>query len=124
MNRTLYQELWRTLDGFKPMVFMAGPRQVGKTTLAKQIRELALHYVRTKDGEEVDFLLARGRDPILLVETTSGDTNASPALRKLQRLLDLPAIQLVNRPGVYKRLTESGLPLVIASAEAWLPLLP
>ncbi len=86
--------------------------------------EFSLHYVRTKDGEEVDFLLARGREPFLLIEAKSGEADASPAVRKFQRLLRLPAIQLVNRPGVYKRLDEAGLPLVIASAEAWLPLLP
>jgi predicted AAA+ superfamily ATPase len=84
----------------------------------------SLHYARTKEGEEADFLVVRGRDPILLVEAKAGEVEVSPALRKIQRMLGVPAIQLVNRPGQYKRLSEAQLPLVVASAEHWLPTLP
>ena len=37
--RTTYEALWRELAAHKPMVFMAGPRQAGKTTLARTIAE-------------------------------------------------------------------------------------
>ena len=37
--RTTYEALWRELAAHKPMVFMAGPRQAGKTTLARAIAE-------------------------------------------------------------------------------------
>ncbi len=37
--RPLYLKIWRDLAAEKPMVFMAGPRQTGKTTLAQMISE-------------------------------------------------------------------------------------
>lgn len=37
--RPMYTDLWEELADGKPMVFMAGPRQVGKTTLAQSIAE-------------------------------------------------------------------------------------
>ena len=33
-DRTLYLDLWRELAGHKSMIFLVGPRQAGKTTLA------------------------------------------------------------------------------------------
>ncbi|MCG8430645.1 MAG: ATP-binding protein, partial [Candidatus Omnitrophica bacterium] len=36
-DRALYYELWQELNKHKPMIFISGPRQSGKTTLAKQI---------------------------------------------------------------------------------------
>jgi len=37
--RPLHMRIWRELAAEKPMVFMAGPRQTGKTTLAQMISE-------------------------------------------------------------------------------------
>ena len=86
--------------------------------------EFSLHYVRTKEGEECDFLLVRDHAPFLLIETKLSTTDVSPSLRKLQNLLGVPGIQLVNRPGIYKRISDDHLPVVITSAENWLPCLP
>ncbi len=86
--------------------------------------EFSLHYVRTKEGDEADFLLVRDREPFLVIETKLSATDVSPSLRKLQNLLGVPALQLVNRPGIYKRMSEDRLPVVVASAENWLPCLP
>ncbi len=36
-SRELYLNLWRELAGHKAMVFLVGPRQAGKTTLARMI---------------------------------------------------------------------------------------
>ena len=36
-TRPLYLNIWKELSGEKSMVFMAGPRQVGKTTLCRQV---------------------------------------------------------------------------------------
>ncbi|MFZ1983300.1 MAG: AAA family ATPase, partial [Desulfatitalea sp.] len=36
-KRTPYLEVWKELAGEKAMTFLAGPRQAGKTTLAKMI---------------------------------------------------------------------------------------
>ena len=39
VNRTSYFKIWETLAAEKSMIFLAGPRQAGKTTLAKIIAE-------------------------------------------------------------------------------------
>ncbi|MFH1939714.1 MAG: AAA family ATPase, partial [bacterium] len=36
-ERILYQKIWQKLSSYKNMVFLSGPRQSGKTTLAKII---------------------------------------------------------------------------------------
>src|ERR1044071_2326129 len=37
INRELYQKIWKDLAREKSMIFLAGPRQAGKTTLAQMI---------------------------------------------------------------------------------------
>ena len=37
--RPFYQKIWQELVEEKPMVFMPGPRQTGKTTLAQGIAD-------------------------------------------------------------------------------------
>ena len=38
-RRPLYMNIWRELSAEKPMIFVAGPRQSGKTTLANMISD-------------------------------------------------------------------------------------
>ena len=37
MHRTLYEAIWNKLSPFRQMVFIAGPRQTGKTTFSKML---------------------------------------------------------------------------------------
>ncbi|MBI3991191.1 MAG: AAA family ATPase, partial [Candidatus Omnitrophica bacterium] len=37
INRSIYIDLWQGLSEEKNMIFLSGPRQVGKTTLANEI---------------------------------------------------------------------------------------
>ena len=39
MKRPMYENIWRTLTGFKQMIFIAGPRQAGKTTFTRMLAE-------------------------------------------------------------------------------------
>jgi len=90
------------------MVFVAGPRQVGKTTLARSLpgasagylswdilkwvhfeqgaqgRDMDLRYFRDTDGREVDFVLVEGRRPFLFVEARWGDAEPDRSLRYLK----------------------------------------
>jgi uncharacterized protein len=84
----------------------------------------ALHYVRNKEKQEVDFLLTRHNKPMLLVESKAADTQPSPALRKFQAALNVPAVQLVNNGDSFKRFTRDSHPLLVAPAWLWLALLP
>lgn len=86
--------------------------------------DFSLHYARTKDGHEADFVIARGHQPFLLVEAKLDDDSVGPGLRKIQRCLQTPAVQVVNRRGVFKRLSNDSCRILVISAERWLATLP
>lgn len=94
----------------------------GWTDLGKG--EFSLHYVRTKDKEEVDFLVAEGNRPLFIVETKAGEDEVPRSLRKIQGMLNIPAIQLVNRSDVHKRLSNGSSEILVVSAARWLAGLP
>ena len=65
--------------------------------------EFSLHYVRDKQGREVDFLVVRDRAPWMLIECKSGNSSPSPNLRHFANILKPPhCIQLV-RESQYER---------------------
>ena len=86
--------------------------------------DFTLHYIRNKEGEEVDFLIARDHVPMLLVESKFSDDTLSKSLAKFQARLNIPAVQLVNRPGVYKIQKPQRQNLLIVTASRWLTGLP
>lgn len=62
--------------------------------------EFDLHFVRTKDGAEVDFLVTRDREPWMLVECRSSDLAPDRTLAKFgERLGTAWNVQLVEDPG-------------------------
>jgi uncharacterized protein len=79
-----------------------------------------LWYLRTKDRKEVDFLLTRDQKPLLMVEAKLSDTDASPTLAYFQALLGVPAVQLVNRPGIGRIITAGVRPTLVVTASRWL----
>lgn len=84
----------------------------------------SLHYLRNKEKEEVDFLIAERNSPVLLVETKLSDDSISPVLSKFQNMLSIPAVQLVNKKDVF-RYKENGKRRILAvSADRWLSSLP
>jgi predicted AAA+ superfamily ATPase len=83
-----------------------------------------LHYIRTKEGREVDFLVSQNRKPMFLVETKTGDDTPSPNLVRFQKALGVPAAQLLDRGEVFKKTAPAGYPLLTAPAAFWLPRLP
>ncbi len=86
--------------------------------------EFGLHYIRTKEGREVDFLVTRDRRPMLLVETRLGDTDPSANLRVFQKALGVPAVQLTGRGDGFIRTTSTGGPLLVAPVWRWIQRLP
>lgn len=60
-------------------------------------RPLSLHYVRDKDGREVDFVLCEAEQPIGFAECKLADASVSPYLAALaERFPDVGAVQLVR----------------------------
>ncbi len=56
----------------------------------------SLHFLRTKDGREVDFLITRDRKPLILVEAKLADTNPDKNLLYFKKALGVDlAFQVV-----------------------------
>lgn len=84
----------------------------------------SLHYIRNKEKEEVDFIIAKDHNPLLLVEAKYSEETASKHLINFQRKLDIPAVQLVNRENAFRYLKNDKNKILIVSAHRWLSSLP
>jgi len=83
-----------------------------------------LNYIRNKEKNEVDFLIADNDKPILLLETKLSDDSAAKSLVNFQSLLNIPSIQLVNKEGVLKYIRNGRNKILIVTAHQWLSSLP
>jgi predicted AAA+ superfamily ATPase len=84
----------------------------------------SLHFIRDKEKREVDFMIADGRKPILLVEAKLSDRQPSAGLARFQRRLNVPAVQLVNEGEEFRLLSRDGQKTLVAPAWQWLAQLP
>jgi predicted AAA+ superfamily ATPase len=64
--------------------------------------DLDLHFIRNKDGHEIDFLLTRGNKPEKLIEVKWKDESLSPNFRKFLTKESLGRVQLVGDLGQAK----------------------
>lgn len=83
-----------------------------------------LHFVRNKEKQEVDFLIADDREPFLLVEAKLGDEAPAKALIAIQRALSVPAVQVVREGDTFRTFRNDSLRILVAPAWAWLAGLP
>ena len=70
------------------------------------IGDYSLHYLRTLDRREIDFIVSREGRPLLAVEVTSGDTLLAGSLENRVKWFpdDMPAaIQAVTPPGILQK---------------------
>ena len=71
------------------MLFICGPR---------------LLYVRTKDGREVDLVITKGEEPLILIECKRSEKTPSPNLRYFKDRLPVQvAFQVIETPGYLKQ---------------------
>ena len=59
-------------------------------------RRANLHYMRTKEGKEVDFALVVEDEPVQLIEGKLAETAVSPSLKYFHQKYGLPAKQVVR----------------------------
>ena len=86
---------------------------------------ISLRYLRDKEKRETDFLLVRGKQPMILIETKWRDTTLDSSLIYFQKRLRVPtAVQLVDTAGVCRKTTEGEYTRWVVSADRWLSLLP
>lgn len=86
--------------------------------------KFSLHFIKNKEKQEVDFLIAYGGKPLLLVEAKLSEEQPSSSLRKFQTALNIPAVQLLLELEGYKLISNSGQNILIAPAYLWLSQLP
>ena len=86
--------------------------------------KFSLHFIRNKEKQEVDFLIANGGKPFLLVEAKISGSQPSTALKKFQTALHIPAVQLLLELEGYKLVSNNGQNILIAPAYQWLSQLP
>ncbi len=86
--------------------------------------DFSLHFIRNKEKQEVDFLIANNREPFLLIEAKLNDTSPSASLLDFQKLLKIPAVQLTNNTSSHRLITNNDNKVLIAPAHQWLSQLP
>jgi len=86
--------------------------------------QFSLHFIKNKEQQEVDFLIANGRKPIVLTEAKTSEIQPSSALRKFQNALNIPAVQLIAEDEGYRIFSNNDQSILIAPAYAWLSQLP
>lgn len=81
-----------------------------------------LHYLRTKDGQEVDFAVTNRNKVLLLVETKEAETSLSKSLSFLQEKTQADlALQIVNQKGLC---VQKAKDLYVMGADRFFSLLP
>ena len=84
----------------------------------------SLHYIRNKEKEEVDFIIAKDNNPVLLVETKYSEEIVSKNLINFQKRLNIPAVQLVNKENIFRYIKNEKNKILIITAHRWLSSLP
>ena len=84
----------------------------------------SLHFIRNKEQQEVDFLIANGRKPFVLIEAKVSDTQPSGTLRKFQNALSIPAVQLIGEDEGYQVFSNNDQSILVAPGYQWLSQLP
>ena len=103
-------------DIVSPAVVAAESSQVP----GQGIGDFGLCYLRAKEKREVDFLVTRDGHPFFMVEAKSSETDPSPNLSYFQNILDIPAIQVVNRPGIARVHRSGSHRTLVVTAARWL----
>ena len=84
--------------------------------------QFELFYLRTKEKQEIDFLIVKDKKPWLPVEVKENDTNPSPNFRRFLPYLNCPlALQLVHRSNYRAQYQIGETKLLVASASWVLP---
>jgi hypothetical protein len=82
----------------------------------------ACYFVRTKDGKEVDFLIAENELPVMLIECKKSDTSFSSHLSYFKdRLGAKIAVQVIEKSNIIKQVASDSY---VISADCFLQMLP
>jgi predicted AAA+ superfamily ATPase len=86
--------------------------------------QFSLHFIKNKEKQEVDFLIANGHKPVVLIEAKISETQPSSPLKKFQKALSIPAVQLIDEDEGYRIFSNNDQSILVAPAYQWLSQLP
>jgi predicted AAA+ superfamily ATPase len=86
--------------------------------------DFSFHFIKNKEKQEVDFLLAKDHEPFLLIETKLNEEQPSQALKGFQKALGVPALQLTLSGNHFRNYSSGGKDILVAPAYQWLSGLP
>lgn len=78
-------------------------------------------YIRNFDGNEVDFLITINDSPCILIEAKLTQTTISKPTINFSEKLEIPVIQIINQPGIFKKIKNN---LLVLSVEKFLGVIP
>jgi predicted AAA+ superfamily ATPase len=84
----------------------------------------SLHFIKNKEKQEVDFLIAADHKPLVLIEAKLNNAEPSPALLKFQRFLNIPAVQLFEKGSTFQLVSNGPNKILVTPAPQWLSTLP
>jgi predicted AAA+ superfamily ATPase len=86
--------------------------------------QFTLHFIKNKEKQEVDFLIANEGEPFLLIEAKFSDPEPSKALKIFQQALKIPAVQLINEGNGFRIFSNGNQSILVVPAYQWLSRLP
>jgi predicted AAA+ superfamily ATPase len=85
------------------------------------LADAELHYARNFDGREIDFLITLNKEPVVGIEAKLDDDFIAEPQMNLARALGIPIIQVIRRPGVFRKIADTAL---VVAADRLLACLP
>jgi uncharacterized protein len=86
--------------------------------------QFSLHFIKNKEKQEVDFLIANRNKPVVMIEAKISETQPSSSLKKFQKALNIPAVQLTDEDDGYRMVSNNDQFILVAPAYQWLSQLP
>jgi predicted AAA+ superfamily ATPase len=75
-------------------------------------KQMDLMYIRTKDGEEVDFCIVEKDMPVRIVEVKAGGKDFGTSLKKIHKHYGFPAVAVIKN--LKREFKEDGIPVMPA----------
>lgn len=65
--------------------------------------KMSLHFIRTHNGTEVDFLICRHKKPWLLIEVKEGQPEVSKAIHRFTEEFNIPCFIVTKKKNIFKK---------------------
>ena len=96
---------WRAANTNRFENFVASSLLRAATLYSDRFGEnMQLHFLRTHDGKEVDFLITKNNNPWLLIEAKEGKPDCSRGVYRFSEELNVPCFIVTKQKNVCKKI--------------------